>query len=250
MFNHIHPFSDFSAIAFSLRLLKSTRSPRGPLVQTQLRSGPNVTASCRSHSLAMEAALLFLRLWSLAQLLAVSWHWPGQKKFYAWFLRSELEEAQRRGLSTYGYKVFGCIPVPKLSLSQLEVVTYLYVALLLALALDLCPLEVLGLVGISGLFLSTLYHGSLWAERASSHHRGILSITLLLGWELKAGGASWKMVWFLIVGTRVNILTLEHFSKNPHVCMSKSKRSNSLKVILGPGYVSKKESSPKKAKSK
>ncbi|CAK9026325.1 unnamed protein product [Durusdinium trenchii] len=119
---------------------------------------------------------LFVRLWCLAQLVAVSWHWPRQRDFYAWFHQSQLSEARRRGLATYGYPVFGFIEVPRWSLNELEVITQLYRVVLLSGFL--APLWMVPCVPVLGLILSIFYHGSLWAERASSHHRGILSVTL------------------------------------------------------------------------
>ena len=128
---------------------------------------------------SLEASSFFMA-WCCCQLLAVCVHWPKQKKFYEWFIRSPLSESKRRGLATYGYAVFGCIQVPTLTSNQLCMVTYFYGAVLAASVLTAGAGAGFRFLHLAGLLLSILYHGSLWAERASSHHREILAITVWL----------------------------------------------------------------------
>ena len=116
----------------------------------------------------------FFRAWCMWQLVSICFHWPQQKQFYSWFLDSGLSESKRRGLGTVGYAVFGFMKCPILTGNQFKVVAYMYVGVLMAaFGHPTTPLW-----HFLGLLLSILYHSSLWAERASSHHREILSITL------------------------------------------------------------------------
>ena len=133
----------------------------------------NQQANANAVNFLTEASNYF-SAWCFCQLLALCSHWPRQIIFYEWFVDCGLSESKRRGLATYGYAVFGCIPVPNITTNQLRVVTYLYGGVLLAGVWT----PTTSFLHFSGLMLSILYHGSLWAERASSHHREILTITL------------------------------------------------------------------------
>lgn len=138
---------------------------------------------------ALTNGTLIFGLWCMSQAISVTLHLPHQIHFYRWWIHSKLSDSNERGLSTNGFPFLGFIPIPKLNVFQLIVVGYIYtVVLCTTFIFSICATcnSFLGyffierMTLVSGLILSCLYHGQLWAERSSSYHRETLSVAVWL----------------------------------------------------------------------
>lgn len=141
----------------------------------------SATVLALAYSLCVASIISWFQAWCSLQLLGLCTNVRSQLRFYAWWSRSELAEANRRGLSTYGYPWMGLVLIPKLSPKALLCVTGTYATVLVSLVLEVnnsaTTITRQGACFFA-LVLACLYHGSLWAEQTSAYHRETLTIVI------------------------------------------------------------------------
>lgn len=98
-----------------------------------------------------------------------------QINFYRWWSSSAIHDAQRRGLSTCGYPLFGVVPFPRLSVATF---TALELGLVLGWALTFLSSSHTAFL-VCGT-LQTLAFSQLWAEDSAAYHREALLVTFFL----------------------------------------------------------------------
>eukprot|EP00039_Didymoeca_costata_P019229 m.336723 g.336723 ORF g.336723 m.336723 type:complete len:516 (-) comp17941_c0_seq1:72-1619(-) len=122
----------------------------------------------------------FVQCWAGAQLLGVLCNAPHQRRYYKWWYNSDMTEKNRRGFSSYGALLLGCVQLPALSPLMLDMAIIAYIVglfMLISFGITWYTLDNAIIVWFT--FISCLfYHSSLWSERSSAWHRSILTLVL------------------------------------------------------------------------
>ena len=127
---------------------------------------------------AEKSFFAFVRIWCLFQAYAVLTNLSEQLRFYDWWSKSTLSDANTRGLGTNGFCLFGVIPMPNLSSDSLRAVSVSYIGCLVLCAL-FAEQPFIGYLFIIATVLALFYFSSLWAERNASYHREYVTVAIL-----------------------------------------------------------------------
>lgn len=120
-------------------------------------------------------ATVFIKTWSLVQLINCVNNHHNVVTFYQWWISSNMSEKHKTGLSTYGYPLLGFIRIPQLRHRWYVLVCILYYV---SLGLIICWPQKLTL--LISFVLAVFYYGCNWAEASMSYHREMLVIALYM----------------------------------------------------------------------